>query len=76
MNIVRSLVSGKKMRTSDGEFDLDLTYITKRIIAMSFPASQTIQKIYRNSVNDVAQFLDSNHFKNYWVINLSEQNYS
>jgi phosphatidylinositol-3,4,5-trisphosphate 3-phosphatase/dual-specificity protein phosphatase PTEN len=42
MNIVRSLVSGNKMRIKDGEFDLDLTYITKRIIAMSFPASQTI----------------------------------
>jgi phosphatidylinositol-3,4,5-trisphosphate 3-phosphatase/dual-specificity protein phosphatase PTEN len=42
MNIVRSLVSGNKMRIKDGDLDLDLTYITKRIIAMSFPASQAI----------------------------------
>ena len=73
MNIVRSLVSGNKMRIKDGDLDLDLTYITKRIIAMSFPASKAIQKIYRNSVYDVAEFLDSNHFQKYWVINLSEQ---
>ena len=76
MNIIRTLTSGKKMRMQDGEFDLDLTYITKRIIAMSFPASQTIQKIYRNSVHDVANYLDSNHYSSYWVINLSEQKYS
>jgi hypothetical protein len=42
MNIVRTLVYGNKMRIKDGEIDLDLTFITKRIIAMSFPASKTI----------------------------------
>ena len=41
-NFLRGLVSGKKIRYKEGEFDLDLTYITPRIIAMSFPASETL----------------------------------
>lgn len=34
MNVLRHLVSGDKYRVKDGEIDLDLTYITPRIIAM------------------------------------------
>jgi hypothetical protein len=34
MNVIRHLVSGDKYRVKDGEIDLDLTYITPKIIAM------------------------------------------
>jgi hypothetical protein len=38
-NLVRKVVAGpKKTTTFEGE-ELDLTYITSRIIAMAFPAS-------------------------------------
>lgn len=38
-NIVRKVVGGPKNRLVSEDFDLDLTYITERIIAMAFPAS-------------------------------------
>ena len=74
-NLLRGLVSGKKVRYKEGEFDLDLTYVTPRIIAMSFPASNTIQRLYRNSSDNVAAMLESKHGGKYWVYNLSEQDY-
>jgi hypothetical protein len=38
MNLLREIVGGKKNRLKEGEFNLDLTYITPRMIAMAFPA--------------------------------------
>jgi phosphatidylinositol-3,4,5-trisphosphate 3-phosphatase/dual-specificity protein phosphatase PTEN len=38
-NPLRKLVGGPKNRTVDHDYNLDLTYITDRIIAMAFPAS-------------------------------------
>ena len=46
-NKVRALVSKKKHRMSEDGFDLDLTYVTPRIIAMGIP-SVDYQKMYRN----------------------------
>jgi phosphatidylinositol-3,4,5-trisphosphate 3-phosphatase/dual-specificity protein phosphatase PTEN len=53
-NIVRKAVSGKRNRLNENGYDLDMTYITPRIIAMSLPAAGTFQKFYRNDINDVA----------------------
>ena len=39
MNLVRKLVSGKRKRFQVTKYDLDITYITKRVCGMSFPAS-------------------------------------
>ena len=69
------MVSGQKKRLQEDGFDLDMTYITPRIIAMSYPASDSIQQIYRNRAATVANFLDKRHDDKYWVINLSEQGY-
>ena len=49
-------VSADKCRLRDESFDLDLTYITDRIIAMSFPADG-YEKAYRNDIDEVATFL-------------------
>lgn len=59
-NLVRKIVAGPKNRTVDDEYDLDLTYITDRIIAMAFPAAG-FEKTYRNSINDVSKFLKQRH---------------
>ncbi len=45
-SVVRSLVSKKKVRYTEEGFDLDLTYITPRIIAMGAP-SEGSEAAYR-----------------------------
>ena len=70
------MVSGKKIRYNDDGFDLDMTYVTPRLVAMSYPASGNIQTFYRNSCQQVAQMLKRNHGSKFMVINLSEQQYS
>lgn len=39
MDWLRKIVSGNRRRFEDPEYNLDITYITNRILAMSFPAS-------------------------------------
>ncbi|XP_043333734.1 phosphatidylinositol 3,4,5-trisphosphate 3-phosphatase TPTE2-like [Cervus canadensis] len=47
--LTRRMVSGNKRRYKKDGFDLDLTYVTERIIAMSFPSSGK-QSFYRNPI--------------------------
>ncbi|KAG3032983.1 hypothetical protein PC119_g5456 [Phytophthora cactorum] len=74
MNALRAVVSGATVRFVQDGFNLDLTYITPRLIAMSYPASG-IEKTYRNDINDVAAFLNSRYPSAYRVYNLSERSY-
>lgn len=50
---LRKIVAGPKKRTVENGYDLDLTYVTPRVIAMAFPA-QGFEKLYRNSIDDVS----------------------
>lgn len=74
MDILRSAFSQKKRRLIESGFNLDLTYITPRVIAMSFPASG-LSKLYRNSIDDVAKFLELRHSSHYKLFNLCEAAY-
>lgn len=47
-------------------YELDLTYITERIIAVSFPRGCT-EEIYSHNLKDVARMLKSKHADNYLV---------
>ena len=49
---IRDLVSGNRRRFADEEYNLDLTYITPQIIAMSYPSSG-LEGIYRNPIDKV-----------------------
>ena len=61
MNYFREKVSGNKKRYVDKEFDLDLSYITPRLIAMAIPG-EGMKKLYRNNINDVKSFLEKKHY--------------
>ncbi|NXX88831.1 TENS3 protein, partial [Centropus bengalensis] len=55
-------------------YELDLTYITERIISVSFPASCS-EETYLHNLQDVTRMLKSKHGDNYLVFNLSEKRY-
>lgn len=56
----RQMVSQNKRRYQVGGHDLDLTYVTPRVVATSFP-STGIRAVYRNPIGKVAAFLDEKH---------------
>ena len=71
-SIVKALVSKKKNRFCFDGFDLDLTYITTRILAMGFP-STSIEGLYRNPLEEVQRFFNTRHPSHYKVYNLCEE---
>nr|XP_031540452.1 phosphatidylinositol 3,4,5-trisphosphate 3-phosphatase TPTE2-like isoform X5 [Vicugna pacos] len=70
--LTRRIVSENKRRYEKDGFDLDLTYVTERIIAMSFPSSGR-QSFYRNPIKEVMRFLDTKHPDHYQVYNLCSE---
>lgn len=75
LNWIRGKVSLKKNRFISDGYDLDLSYITDRIVAMGFPASG-FESTYRNDLSDVKRFFDERHRDNYFIYNLcSERSY-
>ena len=68
----RQKVSLKKNRFIHDGFDLDLTYITNKVIAMGFPCEGT-QSLYRNSLTDTVRFLNYYHKNHYMIYNLCQE---
>ncbi|XP_023379937.1 tensin-3 isoform X3 [Pteropus vampyrus] len=60
--------------TMEDSHELDLTYVTERIIAVSFPAGCS-EESYLHSLQEVTHMLRSKHGDNYLVLNLSEKRY-
>ncbi|CAL1529543.1 unnamed protein product [Lymnaea stagnalis] len=54
--------------------DLDISYITSRIIVMSYPA-EGMESAFKNSIDDVRGYLESRHRGSYAVYNLSQRAY-
>ena len=65
---MKQLVSKDKTRFCYDGFDLDLTYITTRIIAMGFPSS-SIEGLYRNPLEEVQKFFNTRHPSHYKIYN-------
>ena len=68
-NIMKRLVSKQKRRLQNEKFDLDMSYITERVIAMGFP-SVGCETVYRNSLTDVVDFFHTYHNDKVKVYNL------
>ena len=66
---LKEIVSEGRIRMHRRNYDLDLVYITRRIIAMGYPATGC-ESFYRNSFTDVKQFLKEEHGNKYKVYNL------
>ena len=74
-NSTRNLISQNKRRYVKDGFDLDITYITDRVIAMSFPSSGKLA-LYRNPIEEVSRFFNTKHPGHYKLYNLcSERSY-
>ncbi|CAK5074824.1 unnamed protein product [Meloidogyne enterolobii] len=69
---LRTIVSQNRRRYQMDGFNLDLTYITDRIIAMGYPA-ETKEALYRNSMTHIVKFLEHYHPGHYKVFNLRGQ---
>jgi PTEN phosphatase family protein len=71
----RQMVSQNKRRYQQDGYDLDLTYVTNRVIATSFPSTGMLA-LYRNPIEKVAKFLNDKHPRKYRMYNLcSERTY-
>ncbi|XP_038303833.1 tensin-1 isoform X2 [Canis lupus familiaris] len=59
-------------RTMEDSCELDLVYVTERIIAVSFPSTAN-EENFRSNLREVAQMLKSKHGGSYLLFNLSER---
>uniref|UniRef100_M4EBV4 Uncharacterized protein n=1 Tax=Brassica campestris TaxID=3711 RepID=M4EBV4_BRACM len=66
---LRNLVSKKRRRLTMGGYDLDMSYISDKLLAMSFPAER-MRAVYRNPILQVKSVLDMRHHNHYKVYNL------
>ena len=65
-NYLRNLVSKQRRRMLVDGYDLDMSYITDRLLAMSFPAER-MRAMYRNPLWQVKSVLDMRHQGKYKV---------
>eukprot|EP01026_Neomeris_dumetosa_P065987 TRINITY_DN6359_c0_g1_i1.p1 TRINITY_DN6359_c0_g1~~TRINITY_DN6359_c0_g1_i1.p1 ORF type:complete len:552 (+),score=40.02 TRINITY_DN6359_c0_g1_i1:29-1657(+) len=72
-SFLKRMVSKNHRRFVNADFNLDLSYITDRIISMSCPATTATMKMYRNSMGELAKFLDMYHAGRYKVYNLCSE---
>ncbi|XP_065108354.1 tensin-1 isoform X2 [Paramisgurnus dabryanus] len=62
------------IQAMDENYEVDLVYITERIISVTFPSSAEEQS-YSANIKEVASMLRSKHGDNYLLFNLSEKRY-
>ncbi|PWN23520.1 hypothetical protein BCV69DRAFT_309414 [Microstroma glucosiphilum] len=65
---LKRLVSGGQARFVQDGVDLDLVYITDRLLIMAFP-STGVPTVWRNNRHEVRRFLDERHGKGWRVWN-------
>ena len=71
MNFIRSILPGGKHRMMSENKCLDISKITPRMYAMSYPSDNFFESMYHNNQDDIADYLNKNHPKKYLIFNLS-----
>jgi protein-tyrosine phosphatase len=69
MGQARRVVSQNRRRYVKDGFDLDVTYVTSRVLAMSVPATN-FESFYRNHEDEVARFFVHHHNMHFLILNL------
>ena len=70
--LIKKLVSKKKRRYKADGYNLDLTYLTNKVITMGF-LSKSIESIW---LDEVQLFLEDNQENHYKVCNLYSERFS
>ena len=73
VNFFHELYSKDSIRFCYDGFDIDLTYITSKILSMSFPSYNSFTTLYRNKLSDIYKFLHFRHNSHYKVYNLCQE---
>lgn len=58
--LFKAIVSRNRLRYTDADFNLDLSYITNRVIAMGYPGSG-LKSLVRNNLDDVLVYFKRYH---------------
>lgn len=74
MAFIKSLVSRDRNRFQEDGYNLDLTYITDRVLAMGIPATG-VSTMWRNNLDEVCEFLETRHKGHFMIWNLTENTY-
>ncbi|ELP93240.1 phosphatase, putative [Entamoeba invadens IP1] len=72
--MLRRLVADDKFMLEVDGTSFDFTYILPNLVAMGYPATG-ITSQWRNSKEEVAQYLEEHHHNNYMIWNLTEKSY-
>ena len=57
MNLIKNLVSRNKNRIDDNNNSLDVSFITSRVLAMSFPSDNIVESLIHNNIDEISLFL-------------------
>nr|XP_014039444.1 unnamed protein product [Salmo salar] len=68
----RSSRSVSLLQAMEESYEVDLVYITERIISVSFPSGAE-ERSYTSNIKEVASMLASKHGEHYLLLNLSER---
>ena len=71
MKFFRNLMPSNSNRLKEDNYNIDFSYITPRVTAMSYPRNNAIEQIYHNDINEISQYLNSKHSNHYLIYNLS-----
>ena len=75
MKFFRNLMPSNSNRLKEDNYNIDFSYITPRVTAMSYPSNNAIEQIYHNDINEISQYINSKHSKGRQVFTAAHEIY-